>query len=660
MPTRLCLPKYAALPLVLLFCACLSAASAHAALLTVNLTVTRTVLLSNGKDRTLLIARVSDPSGRQVPNGTDVQFQTTLGQLSSTRAGTFGGLAQVELTSTLKGEAQVTATSTGGVSNTVAVEFTDDPEATFQGNNYVLFSSNRYLAYSATDKIIEAIGKNGGAKMSYRNMEISADRLQLHCENDIIQAQDNVTIRRGKISVKANRLYYSLTAAQGYAIAEFHGQLRTVTITGMGLLMEPQDAPIPNTYMKMTPPQIKLVVVAQGITYFPGTKLQLRRPKFYQDQAQIMALPYYELPLNSQELFSSQFVSVGTQGLGLDLPFYYNLSPHSTGIAYLWHQQQIGRSYFSQQNGWGVDVLQGYSSQGERHYEGEYGFQGLTRSDWSFHWSHSHEFSNTAQAGFYLDFPQHNSVFTSTNYSQQYHTFRWQASMTAGQTFTSPNDSSLRENFNVETQQHRLSVLPGMMYTIGTSYTGGSIHSSDSTIGSINENTESLTMRAYSQPHAIDKRTNITNSFTFGQMWSNLGRSGLTTLADVSLDHTLPGGARIVLNYAYVDQPGGLFVSSGRHRVGLNYTLATGGRFQASVFGSAYVDAPQTSVFADCAYRLNKNWQLYASATLQQYEGDSIKDLQFTVGRRIGARQLQLTYSLYLKRISLDLMSARF
>lgn len=625
----------------------------------VRLRVTRTTLLSNGKDKTLIIAEVSDPSGRQAVSGVEVQFQTTLGTITPPRAATFGSSAQAELSASVTGVARVTALVAGSVSNTVEILFTDDPEATFQGNNYVQISGSKYLVYSATDQVVEAIGKRPSARLTFRNTEITADHLQINCRDMIVRAQDNVTIRRGKNTAHVNRLYYSLSSGEGYAIAEQQGQLRTVFVSGMGLLMEPFTEILPNTFMKMAPMQVKLNVTAKNITYFPGDRLQFQHAKFYQDQTLLVTLPYYEMALNSPELFSDQFIKVGTSGLGLELPYYYNVSPHAMGIILLRHQQQIGRSSFSQDNGWGVDVAQSYSSSGDKHYDGAYGFTGLSRSDWGFRWTHNSEFSKNTQGAFYVDFPQHDSVFSSANFTQNLKTFRWQTTLSAGQSFGTA-ENSFRSNVYVETQPHRLDSKGGLSYTFGANYIGGAIHSTDPTVGSLSETTESLTFKAAARPRLLDKRTTFSNSFTIGHIWSNQGRNGLSTLASFSLDRTISGGSSLNLAYDYVDQPGGLLVASGKHRVGLTYSASAGKRFSMLIYGSGYLDTNESSLLGDVTYRLNNYWRLITSATLQKYQGQSYNDIEFTIGRRIGARELQFTYSTLYQRVSLDLTATRF
>ena len=125
-------------------------ASAQIGQYTVNLRASRTMLLANGRDRAIVIAEVRDATGRPAGNSLEVLFQTSLGTLSQSRAQTFGGIAQVELSSNVVGVAKVTATYRG-VSNILEVGFTDNPEEMYQGTNYVQVSGGSYIAYSTTE-----------------------------------------------------------------------------------------------------------------------------------------------------------------------------------------------------------------------------------------------------------------------------------------------------------------------------------------------------------------------------------------------------------------------------------------------------------------------------------------------------------------------------
>src|SRR5581483_725970 len=140
------------------------------------------------------------------------------------------------------------------------------PAATFEGNSYMMITAASYLAYSATDRVIEGQGKNGGAKLTYRNMELTADRLQVRCDDLIVRASDNVVLKRGGHVFRASRLYYSLQSGQGYAIAELDDKLQPVVLSGERLRVEASPTPIPSSYMIFPELQVKLVIVARAIT----------------------------------------------------------------------------------------------------------------------------------------------------------------------------------------------------------------------------------------------------------------------------------------------------------------------------------------------------------------------------------------------------------
>ncbi|MCW3095776.1 MAG: Organic solvent tolerance protein OstA [Chthonomonadaceae bacterium] len=628
---------------------------------TISLTATRTTLLADGKHTTVLRAEVRDASGRPVGTNVVVQFQTTSGTLSQMQAQTIGGFAQVNLTSSpISGVATVTATVPGQSVATMDILFTDDPAATFEGNNYMLFAATGYMAYSATDRAIEANGRSGGAHMTFRSFEVNADRIQLKCDDQTLRAKGNVVLKRGKDVLHATVLYYSLATSQGYAIAQDeNGNLSTVTVNGEHLRLEPTKTQIPYSYINMPDFQVKLIIVAKGITYFPGDRLQFRNPKFYQDQVKIMTLPFYELPLGSSELFSDQFISVGTSGFGLDLPIYFELSPHSTGIVYLKHQQPLGRGYTSTEPGWAIDVLKGYNSQGSQHVDGAYGFTGLTRSDWGFRWTHSQEFNSATQGSFYLEFPHHDSMFTTANLNQSFKAFRWGANLSGGQTFFN-GATNTQSNFFVESQPHRLAGSKAIQFTMGTSLITTNTTSHDASIASYSEATEAVNLRAFTRPLILDKRTTLVNSLTVGQQWSDKGHNGTTTQATIAMDHTLPGGGSVNLTYDYLVQPPSIFVSEGKHRVSGTYAMLVQKRFQVRVSGSAYLDVPDSGVLADMSYKIDNHWRFLGSATIQRFGSASYQDLEFTLGHRLGARELQLTYSTFTHRISFDLTATRF
>lgn len=626
----------------------------------ISLRATPSVLLADGTSVSTIVAEVTDSSGRPATSSVEVQFQTDLGTLSQANVRVVGGSARVRLTSArIVGVANIRAFAPSlGAAATTTVAFTDDPTALFQGNQFMQISGTSYLAYSVNDQVVEAQGKSGGARLVYRNLDIIADKMQLQCKDMILRAHECI-IKRGKTEIKASRLYYNLASNQGYGIAELEGKLQTVSLNGETLRLDPHGA-IPANYFAFPNLQIKLVIVARSITYFPNDRLQFRRPKFYQDQAQILSLPYYEVPLNSQELFSDQFVSVGTNGLGLVLPFYYNMTPNETGTLYLRHQQQLGRSYYGNRPGWSIDVFQDYMRQGNQRVEGSYGFTGLTRSDWGFRWTHSQEFNANSSAVFNVDFPQHQSVIGTTNFNQQGKQFRWGLNFIGGQTLAGLNETTWRNDLFWETNPKSLARSKDYTYTVGTNFSTGRTISGDPLIGKLSQTTQEINFNAYSRAFALNKRTSLINQFSLGQVWGDKGATGTSSRATLRLEHILPGGNSFNIIYDYLSQPSGYTLASGQHRLSLAFNVINSKRFYADIYGSAYLDSSDASVIGNMFYSLGKGWRVIGGITLQRFGDSSFRDLQLTVGRQIGARELQFTYSTLTKRFSLDLTATRF
>jgi len=633
-----------------------------AAISTVSLTANRTALLADGKHTADLAAAVRDNNARPVANA-QVIFSTSAGQLSQTQAYTdFSGTARVRLTSaSLPGTASIMATTPGGTASTLTVEFTNDPEATYNGNNYMTFAAKTYLAYSATDRVIEGEGTNGGARLTFRNFEVVADRMQYRCDDGILRAHGNVFMKRGSHKLLASRLYYSLASGDGWAVTrEENGTSKSVRIAGENLLLTESPTPPPFSYMSIPDLQVKLIIAAVGITYFPNEKLQFRRPKFYQDQVQIMKLAYYELPLHSEQLFSDQFISVGTSGLGLELPYYYKLTADQSGEIIIRHQQQIGRGYYSTEPGWGIDLIQTYTQSGDKRYEGAYGFTGLTRNDWDFRWNHSQEFNSNTQSAFDLEFPGHDSVYGSTNLTQQFKLFRWGANVAAGRTFLSDDTISTNANLYLETQPKGIMGNKNYQYTVGTTFISAHSQSNDTNIPDASETREGLNVHAFSRPINLDKQTTFTESMTIGQTWAGHEGSGLTSLATLAVDRHFKTAGSLNLTYDLVYQPSTFIDTGGKHRFSASYSVNKTKSLTFTVFGSMYADSPDSSMLADMSYRINNQWRIISAATLERYNSISYNDYEMTLGRRFGARELQLTYSTYLKRVSLDFTATRF
>ena len=634
---------------------------------TVKLTASRTAVLNDGRDATELIAEIRDSNGRLVPDGTQITFHTNLGTFAENpTVQTRAGSARIRLTSPQKGTALITAQTSGayaGGVQKIEIVFTDDPSQTFQGNNYIVIDSNDSLLYAAVERVIEATGKKSqdtehgmpGARVAFRNIEIFADRLQLDCSSNTVKAVGNIIVRRAGKRLTCARLNYNLISGEGFAVAELENRIRPVKVSGADLKMEPLEMPVAPKFFELVDVTASgLLITARHIVLFPNEKLQFKRPTIYQDGQKLVSMPFYSVGLYSSQLFSDQILKVGSQGLGVDLPVYYDLSPVSTGIMSIRHGERYGRSVFSNRPGWSMDLTQSYNSLGSgSRYTGELGLTGFNRSDWGLRWMHSHELSSGTRGNFFIDFPEHRSVFGSTNLNKQMGSFYVGMNLSGNRSLRGFSSSGSSADLYVETVPKKLGK-SGYMMAVGGNTGAMRFQSGDFKTSTFHRGVQT---RLFSKPFNLDGKTTLTHNVSVGQIWANQGMSGESVMTSLSATRQI-GGANLQLGYDYTKQP--TFVTEGRHRVSGNLLASGGSKWNFFFYGSTMLDAPSSSLIGDFSYAFLPRYRLTLSTTVQRFAVGTFTDHEIGIGRVIGGREFILSYSTYNHRFYFNLEAGRF
>ena len=195
---------------------------------------------------------------------------------------------------------------------------------------------------------------------------------------------------------------------------------------------------------------------------------------------------------------------------------------------------------------------------------------------------------------------------------------------------------------------------------MGTTFLSAHSASRDTSIPTASQTREGFKFHAFSRPIVIDKQTSLNESVTLGNTWAGHEGAGFTSMATLGVDHSFKRAGSLNLTYDLVVQPDTFIGSGGEHRFSASYSYNQLKKITFTVFGSAYADSANSSMLADLAYRLNPQWRIISAATLERYNNLTYTDYELTLGRRIGARELELTYSTYLKRLSLDYTATRF
>ena len=431
--------------LLCLLAAVTAAQTAHAAgQASITLAAAPDVIYADGRSSTVITATVQDGGGHAAPDGTSVRFTTTLGILTPDTVSTTAGVARVSLTSvSTAGTAQVTAAAFGsglqGTSaNAASVEFTADRESLFDKDaRWIRIDCPQYLIYSADAHIIEAQGKGRSAHLDYKALDITADALQVDLETQTVLAR-NAVLQRGRHTLRVSEIRYDLLNGSGTGVLADTAEAVTVTGLALEAVQQPADAAqlplLSDPYRFVDLSASRVVVAARAITADPTSQVQFRRATIYSDGRKLVSMPYHVMPINTDQIFGQQLLGVGSSGVFVNVPFYYNVTPHSRGTIYLRNSAVSGASlgssissgttFFGNQaarHGMALDLEQSYDV--GRSGSGQLLVSGITRSEWGAQWNHTQRLDDKTSSYFLVDYPEHRSLYAASNVSRQYSGF---------------------------------------------------------------------------------------------------------------------------------------------------------------------------------------------------------------------------------------------
>jgi len=681
------------LPLVfitLCFAACSSAVWAQQA--TVLLNASPSVIMADGRSSTTITATISGVNAGQVADGTIVRFTATDGILSATEVASVGGIARVTLTSSpVPGFATVSASfigSSGSGTGQFQVEFTSDKDLanTDEGEaDWIRIASSDYLAYSADSQIIDASCNDRGVKFSYRGLVIQADALQADLATGDVRAR-NAFLRRGSHTLVLRMLSYNITSGAGEGLSDDIPGSRTVAmvqVKGSDLSVTQTDPSDFNSgaleFVDIS--QSRVLVTASSVAVRLNDKIQLKHAAVYVDSKHIVSMPYQVMPLTTNEVFGQQVVGYGTDGVFLDVPYYASVSPKSTGAFYLRSTsaaQQDG-TYYQGRQGLALDYVNTYGSFDGK-TSGAFNIMGLSRNDWGTSWTHSEQFNNSLRGYFYVDVPEHNSLFASSNVVQQLHGFSLNLTATQTNSAAVSGFSTSQQNLEtyLQTESHRLdgSASHGLFYTTSLTENLSVLHSfgPDEPAATQTISTRSAGMNFFTSPVVLSRRSTVSDSLNLSQSESNTsGTGGVVAQAVMNLTTRFNDTSRSTFSYSFSHDPvtGNLQNNSineiafhpvtDQSNYSLSFTTAArNDRWNTNLISTYSAPLGNKSLSAGFNFNPTSVWRLGVDENYSEFAGLAYRALQFSVGRRVGSREFQVYWSTVDDRWRFDLGSAQF
>jgi hypothetical protein len=427
--------------------------------------------------------------------------------------------------------------------------------------------------------------------------------------------------------------------------------------------------------------QSRVIVTASAVEVRMNDKIQLKHASVYVDSKKIVSMPYQIMPLNTNQLFGQQVVGYGSDGLFLDVPYYASVTPKDTSAFYLRSTsaaQQDG-TYYSGRQGLALDYVNTYGSFDGR-TSGQFNVMGLSRNDWGASWTHTEQFNSKLRGYFYVDSPEHNSFLASADVVQLMRGFSLNMSATQSKSaiVSGYSSSDATVNTYLQTDAHRLggNQVHGLFYSnslsmetneIKTYEPGGQVEESTVT-------TKSAGLTMFTTPFKLGTSSSLTDSINFSQAEeSQTGVTGVTANAVLNLTTKLnrSSSSTFSVNFSH-DPVAENTQSSSASPIGVvpvtnqtNYSLSVllapkTSKWTSNLMGTYSNPLGSTSLTAGFNYNPTSNWTCGMDESYSQYAGLKYRDLELSIGRRIGSRELEVFWSSIDGRIRFDMGSATF
>ncbi|HUV03557.1 MAG TPA: invasin domain 3-containing protein [Armatimonadota bacterium] len=631
---------------LLLFSAILCPAACDRGVGSIELSANPSAILADGKSVCTVTVQVRDREGRFVADGTEVRVSASLGVIEESGL-TSAGVARVKLVSAdIPGTCVVTATWVEGQAVAqINVEFGDAPSLP-QGPDYLTVTADKYLAYSVDYKVLEALGN---VRIRCRTLDLAAEEAQINLERGRVVARGEgraspIRIRTTGGDVVGDMFACDLSGSEGLLLSAERGRVQKVNVSKSIPEISDQEASyMPEDMSLHDLSDSSILVKAREATVFPNQKIQFKRASVYVDGKRVVSLPLYVLWLTGAGPEEGQYVGYSTGGVTLNLPVYYSLSSSSSGALLVRHGDSTGWGDYGQKPGWFVDLRQKYSTERS---DGSLLLSQVTRADWGAHFYHSQDLGRQTRGYVYMDYPSHRDFFGSVSINKSFEAF--DVGLSLDRSDLQEGEDSTNADIFIQMRARPLGKSP-FRYTLST-------RSAYSTYSDMRYEVKG---NVYSSPIRLADKLSLRTSLGLGYLWGSR-ISGLSTLGAAVLEWRISEYSGFGLSYRFADRASVYTSYAGKQTLSATCVLSDGKKWRASIYAIKGLDYPTANVFGDLTFRLSPDWRFTVSSTFNEIVGRSYRDLELSVGKMVGSRELIAVWSQSQRKIMFELGSGGF
>lgn len=622
----------------------------RAGLYRIVVTATPRQVPADGQSQARVRIELRDQQGGIAPDGTQFVVHTDLGLVGLSTVGrqasltgrTSGGFAIIFVTSDAPGTATITIQAAD--SRSVAyIDFLPEGEAA-QPEARALDITGGWVGYNLEMNLIEARGR---VKIKFGKVVIECGSvLQIDVEQLALKAQD-VIVRRGDMKLQGEDLYLDLTSKRAVLRRFGEERLERVFFDLLGLRPCETEWDVPADAFKLDKREADSWLVARSISLFLREKIVLRHAALWVQEQKILTFPPYwivGLPGYTGATNTQAFGLTSSGGVAVDFPFFYRVTDRATGAIKI--QRGARSSSVTSRESWSLAISEEYRD--GTGVEGCFELSGLTRGDWGFQWRDARPVFDDGFSYFNLGLPDHKSLFTDATV----YDYRDSGRLSLRAYYDRPQDYAsaygVVADWLTDPRQigdHNLN------YRLGSSL-GMRRYADQGQTVFANEVYAELSLGSRSW----GKKTSLTPQLTNIYSWDTGGYGVNSMRAEVRLDHDFNRDFGLGLDYSSEWRKGDYrYPSDWSQSLGFDFRGHSGSRWYTYVSSTYDLTNSDLYGYLSFDYRLDPKWRCGLTGTYYNFEDTQYDDLELSLGRVFGNREVSLIYSTDTSHFSLSL-----
>lgn len=521
-----------------------------------------------------------------------------------------------------------------GMSGSTQVEFSADGAAASARTIRMEAGS---VAYSVERDV--ALGSDN-ATVEYKGLIIRATNIQVCQMLGQIRAQGTVTLRSGRTIVTADAVTCDLRTDRVRLLdSGAESSVRTVDVGKLKPVGTQESAATAQDFAPLDSAGTKNWIISRRLVVFPGEKILFFKASIYLGESKVMNVPYYSYSYQKRESILQQVRYTSTDGLLVDLPFYYRMADSGVGalkLRYAGRGDEYG-GYFRPRKGMSLGLEQGYSVNAKS--QGRFFLDAVGNPSQTLDLAHHLEFgsalsggradisaryqpSSTFAKGIYNTSVNVSGGVQSYNYSLSGYfggsrVQQWSYSQNDGSHYVSQSDSSVRLAVSPRAPlfaKGALRATPSLTVGYGSLGFSPSGRASSCLYQSLG--------LGFGAALAGDRKASLSLDGSSSFTLTARGETGVSLRAGPSLRANWKGGMAS-LSYTLNAQagPANTFSSLSRHSLGGNLFLTKGSKWSTSAFFSYGLDTGTLNLYSTAACNVANNCQLRTSYNLYRFAG---------------------------------------